>query len=345
MNTAEERKINVAQIGCGYWGPNLLRNLINLPGCRVALLADASAERRQYVQATYPQVPVAAEFEAALADASIDALVIATPARSHFALARRALLAGKHIFVEKPLAMTVAEVDELSAIAARQQRVVMAGHTFLYNSAVRHLRELVRSGELGQIYYVYSQRLNLGVLRSDINVMWNLAPHDVSILCYVLDGSPREVSAVGTAFIQPGIEDVVFMNMVWPGGVRGNVHVSWLDPNKTRCITLVGSKKMAVYDDTAKDKITVFDKGIDLVPGDRQGMPFDYQPFHRVVHRTGAMTKPALDYPEPLQVELSHFLECVRSGAEPLTGVTHAREVVRILEAAQQSLDRNRANP
>ena len=335
----------MAQIGCGYWGPNLLRNLISLPSCRIALLVEASAERRQYVQKTYAAVPVAADFEGALQNPDIDALVIATPARTHFSLAERALQAGKHIFVEKPLAMTVAEVDDLAALAAQRQRVVMAGHTFLYNAAVRHLRELVRSEELGQIYYVYCQRLNLGVLRSDINVMWNLAPHDVSILCYVLDGSPVEINAVGTAFIQPGIEDVVFMDLVWPGGVRANVHVSWLDPNKTRSITVVGSKKMAVYDDTAKDKITVYDKGIDLVPDDRQGMPFDHQPFHRVVHRTGAMTRPALEYPEPLQVELAHFIDCVQRGTEPLTGIAHAREVVRILEAAQQSLNRRRSQP
>lgn len=337
------RPIVIAQIGCGYWGPNLLRNLTALGGCKVALLAELSAERREYVAKTFSGLPVTAELERALDDPSIDALVIATPARTHHALARRALLAGKHVFVEKPLAMSVAEVDELAALAASRQRTVMVGHTFLYNAAVRHLRALVDSGELGQIHYVYSQRLNLGIVRSDINVMWNLAPHDVSILCYLLGGAPLQVEARGTDFIQNGIEDVVFMDLVWPNRVRGHVHVSWLDPNKVRAITLVGSRKMAVYDDMAKDKIAVYDKGADLVPEDRQGMPFDRPPVNRIVHRTGAVTLPALEYPEPLHVELSHFVDCIRTGATPLTGVAHAREVVGVLESAQRCLDRQRS--
>ncbi len=344
MNPPLSRKITVAQVGCGYWGPNLLRNLVALPECRVAMLVEASAERRAYGQTTFPDIPATADLERALADPAIDALVIATPARTHHGLARRALLAGKHIFVEKPLAMSVAEVDELAAIAVERGRVVMTGHTFLYNSAVRYLRTLVESGELGQVHYVYSQRLNLGIVRSDINVMWNLAPHDVAILCYLLGGPPQQIEARGTDFIQPGIEDVVFLDLVWPNRVRGHVHVSWLDPNKVRSLTLVGSRKMVVYDDMAKDKISVYDKGADLVPEDRQGMPFDRPPVNRIVHRTGAVTLPALDYAEPLHVELSHFLECIRTGATPLTGASHAREVVGVLETAQKSLDRQRSS-
>jgi predicted dehydrogenase len=335
--------LTIAQIGCGYWGPNLLRNLAVLPNARVGLVVEAAAERREYVTKNFPGVPVAVEVGRAVDDPAIEAVVIATPARTHFDLARRALRAGKHIFVEKPLAMSVREVDALAAIAREKNRVVMAGHTFLYNSAVRHLRSLVESGELGQLHYAYSQRLNLGIVRSDINVMWNLAPHDVAILCHLFGGPPQQVEARGTAFIQPGIEDVVFMDLVWPGGVRGHVHVSWLDPNKVRGLTLVGSRKMAVYDDMAKEKIMLYDKGADLVPEDRQGMPFDRPPQNRIVHRVGEMTRPALEYPEPLQVELQHFADCIRSGAEPLTGITHARQVVGVLETAQHFMERQRA--
>jgi predicted dehydrogenase len=345
MSSTAPRPLTFAQVGCGYWGPNLLRNLVTLPHSRVGLVAELSAARRDYVTQTFPDVPVTGDLTRAFDDPAIDALVIATPARTHFDLARRALQAGKHIFVEKPLAMSVAEVDALAALAAEHKRVVMVGHTFLYNSAVRHLRSLVESGELGRIHYVYSQRLNLGIVRSDISVMWNLAPHDISILCYLLGGPPIAVEARGTDFIQPGIEDVIFMDLVWPDRVRGHVHVSWLDPNKVRSITLVGSRKMAVYDDMAKDKIAVYDKGADLVPEDRQGMPFDRPPVNRIVHRTGAVTLPALDYPEPLHVELSHFSDCIRTGATPVTGVTHAREVVGVLETAQRFLDAQRSSP
>ena len=332
------RTVRVAQIGCGYWGPNLLRNLAGIPTCEVGLLVEASPERRSYVTQNFPNVPTRAEAEAAFTDPQIEACVIATPARTHFELARRALEHGKHIFVEKPLAMTVAEVDALAALARPRGLVVMAGHTFLYNAAVRHLRELIVSGELGRIFCIYSQRLNLGILRSDINVMWNLAPHDVAILCYLLGGPPVSVSAVGTDFIQPGIEDVVFMDMEWPDRVRGHVHVSWLDPNKIRSVTVVGSRKMAVYDDVAKDKIAIYDKGIDLVQDEKQGLAYDRPSANRPVHRSGQVVLPALDYPEPLRTELDHFLDCVRTGQEPLTGLSHAREVVRILELGELSL-------
>ena len=332
------RTVRVAQIGCGYWGPNLLRNLAGIPTCEVGLVVEASGERRNYVAQNFSNVPTGAEAEAAFTDSSIEACVIATPARTHFELAKRALEHGKHIFVEKPLAMTVAEVDALAALARPRGLVVMAGHTFLYNAAVRHLRELIVSGELGRIFCIYSQRLNLGILRSDINVMWNLAPHDIAILCYLLGGPPASVSAVGTDFIQPGIEDVVFMDMEWPDRVRGHVHVSWLDPNKIRSVTVVGSRKMAVYDDVAKDKIAIYDKGIDLVQDANQGMPYDRPSANRPVHRSGQVVFPELDYPEPLRTEMDHFFDCVRTGNEPLTGLTHAREVVRILELGEQSL-------
>src|SRR5688572_12918688 len=263
--------ITVAQIGCGYWGPNLLRNLNGLADCRVKYVVDASPDRRAFVTKNYPSVETLPDMRTALGDPGIDAVVIATPAATHAALAAEALVAGKHTFVEKPLAMSTAEVDGLASVAAERRLVLMAGHTFMYNAAVRYLRELVTSGALGDIYYIYTQRLNLGVVRQDVDALWNLAPHDISIVNYLLGAAPESVIATGTDYLQPGIADVVFMQMQYPGKIRASVHVSWLDPNKVRRMTVVGSRKMVVYDDVADDKIAIYDKGIDsYVPS----MPF-----------------------------------------------------------------------
>jgi len=254
----------LAQFGCGYWGPNLLRNFSALPGCTVKYVVDSSVERRGFVESNFPLSRAIETHQTVLDDPSVDGVVIATPAASHFSLANQVLDAGKHVFVEKPLATKVAEVDELSKRAAERNLVVMTGHTFIYNAAVRYVKQLIDAGELGEIRYIYSQRLNLGRIRADIDALWNFAPHDISIIQYWLGNpEPVSVSRQGMAYMQDGIDDVVFLSLEYPNKVIANIHVSWLDPQKVRKIIVVGSRKMVVYDDIAEDKITIYDKGID----------------------------------------------------------------------------------
>jgi predicted dehydrogenase len=329
----------LAQIGCGYWGPNLLRNFSALPGVRVKYLVDSSAERRTFVSRNFPATQAIADVAPVLADPEVSGVVIATPAGSHFTLAKAALEAGKHVFVEKPLATTVAEVDALGAIAQARGLIVMVGHTFLYNSAVRYVRGLIERGELGEIRYIYSQRLNLGRIRSDIDALWNFAPHDISIIQYWL-GNPEPLAVFrhGMDFMQSGIEDVVFLNISYPGKVMANIHVSWLDPQKVRKMIVVGSKKMVIYDDVADDKVAIYDKGIDRRAVLGQNMDFDSPPRAEYSYRSGDILLPQVKFVEPLKVEAEHFVECVRTGREPLTGVSHARTVVDILERARPAM-------
>jgi predicted dehydrogenase len=335
--------IYLAQLGCGYWGPNLLRNFSVQSDCHVKWLADPSPERRAYVETNFPKTQTTPNWEVAVGDPEVDAVVIATPASTHYALTRAALEAGKHVLVEKPLAMRTREADELMALVARKQCVLMAGHTFLYNAAVRYVKQLLDDGEVGQIYYIYSQRLNLGQVRSDVNAWWNLAPHDVSILLYLMNGElPVSVTAHGVDYIQPDVEDVVFATLTWANRVTAHIQVSWLDPCKTRRMTLVGSRKMVVYDDVSDDKIAVLDKGVDRVPKIGERMDYDLFNNYQLLHRMGDVWLPRIDFKEPLKVEAAHFLESVRTGRTPLTGPKHARDVVAVLEAGQQSLKKGR---
>jgi predicted dehydrogenase len=325
----------IAQVGCGYWGPNLLRNFSALPGCEVRYVVDASAERRAFVQANFPKTTAVESCDVVFDDPNIDAVVIATPAATHFELGRRALDCGKHILVEKPLATSVAEVDVLARAAAQRGLVVMAGHTFIYNAAVQYVKRLIDAGELGDVRYVYSQRLNLGRIRSDIDALWNFAPHDISIIQYWLDEEePATVSRQGMDCIQPGVDDVVFLNLTYPRKVIANIHVSWLDPQKVRKMTVVGSRKMVVYDDVADDKIAIYDKGIDKKAVLGEHMDFDQPMRPDFSYRSGDILLPQVKFVEPLRLEAEHFAECIRTGKEPATGITHARTVVSILERA-----------
>lgn len=332
MNT---EKLVLAQFGCGYWGPNLLRNFSALPNCWVKYVVDASADRRAFVQTSFPRTSAVESVETVLNDPEVRGIIIATPAASHFELALAALRAGKHIFVEKPLATRVAEVDELGRCAAQRQLVVMTGHTFLYNAAVRYVKKLIDAGDLGEIRYIYSQRLNLGRIRSDIDALWNFAPHDISIIQYWLgDPEPLTVSRQGMAYIQDSVEDVVFLSVVYPGKIMANIHVSWLDPQKVRKMIVVGSRKMVVYDDVADDKIAIYDKGIDRKAILGQHMDFDAPSRPEFNYRSGDILLPQVKFTEPLRAEAEHFVECIRQGRAPLTGVDHARTVVSILERA-----------
>lgn len=332
-------KITIGQIGCGYWGPNVLRNFSAQPGCWVKYVAEINPERQAYVRANFPKSEVVSDVDALLSDPEVDAVIVATPAGSHHTIAKQALESRKHVFVEKPLATSTEQADELVNLAASAGKTLMVGHTFLYNAAVRYAKKLLADESLGQLYYIYSQRLNLGQVRSDVNAWWNLAPHDVSILMYLMNGErPVSVSAVGVSYIQPGIEDVVFATLKWASGVTGHIHVSWLDPGKIRKMTLVGSRKMVVYDDVSDDKIKIYDKGVDRVPKIGERMDYDQSGDYQLIHRTGDIWLPKIAFQEPLKTEAAHFLECLRNGQQPLTGPQHARDVVAVLEATQTAL-------
>jgi predicted dehydrogenase len=330
------KRLVLAQFGCGYWGPNLLRNFSVLPDCSVKYVADKSADRRAFVERNFPQTRAVESCDAVLDDPEIDAVVIATPAETHFRLAKQVLEAGKHAFVEKPLATKASEVDELSDCAAERNLIVMAGHTFIYNSAVRYVKQLIDAGELGEIRYIYSQRLNLGRIRADIDALWNFAPHDISIIQHWLgDPEPVSVTRQGMAYMQEGIDDVVFLNLEYPGKIIANIHVSWLDPQKVRKMIIVGSRKMVVYDDIAENKIAIYDKGIDRKAILGENMDFDNPqplPFN---YRSGDILLPQVKFTEPLRVEAEHFKDCILNSQVPITGLKHARTVVSILERAR----------
>jgi predicted dehydrogenase len=326
--------LKVAQIGVGYWGPNLLRNLVANKRCEVLAVVDLSSDRREYVQDLYPFIQVYADVEKVFDNSDVDAIVIATPVASHFELAMNALKAGKHILVEKPMARSVEEVEQIGKLAGEKNLLAMVGHTFLYNSAVRYVKKLIDSGVLGDIRYIYSRRLNLGRIRSDVDALWNFAPHDISIIQYWLgDPTPLSVTKRGLDFIQSNISDVVFLNIIYPNKVMANIHVSWLDPRRVRSMTVVGSEKMVVYDDIAENKISIFDKGIDRMAVLGEHMDFDNQHFKTFNHREGDVILPRIDFQEPLKVEIEHFLDCIQNGTECITGVEHAKKVVQILES------------
>lgn len=330
--------INIAQIGVGYWGPNLLRNLVANEDCHVKTVVDFSEERRRFVKSNYPSVAVTDKGESVLDDPDVSAVVIATPVASHFQLAMKALSAGKHVLVEKPMATSVEEVEQIGGLAKEKSLIAMVGHTFLYNAAVTYVKQLIDSGELGDIQYIYSQRINLGRIRSDVDALWNLAPHDISIIQYWL-GDPEPVSILrrGMDYVQNGIDDVVFLNVVYPKNIMANIHVSWLDPHKVRQMTVVGSKKMVIYDDIAENKIAIFDKGINRMAVLGENMDFDKPNDFQFNHRSGDVVLPKIAWQEPLKVEIEHFIDCITNGAECLTGVEHAKKVVQILSISGRS--------
>lgn len=326
--------LKIAQIGVGYWGPNLLRNLVANCRCVVTSVVDLSPERLAYVHGLYPAIRTSANVEEIFQDPEIEAVVIATPVASHFDLAIRALSSGKHVLVEKPMATSVKNVERIGEAAHRGNLVAMAGHTFLYNAAVRYVKELIDSGDIGDIRYIYSQRLNLGRIRSDVNALWNFAPHDISIIQYWL-GDPKPLSVVrrGVSYIQDNVDDVVFLNIIYPNKVMANIHVSWLDPRRVRLMTIVGSRKMVIYDDIAENKIAIFDKGIERMAVLGEHMDYDSQLFQTFNHRSGDIILPKVDFQEPLKVEIEHFIDCIEKRIECITGIDHAMKVIGILES------------
>jgi predicted dehydrogenase len=289
--------VGIGVIGAGYWGPKHIRNFSSLPDANLCGVADSDPSRLAVLRAQYPQLTLTSDYRVLLLLPALDAVVIATPVRTHVRLAREALLAGKHVLVEKPLAASESEAQELVDLARASGRVLMVGHTFLYHPAVRMLRDLVQQGELGDIYYVHAQRLNLGLFQRDINVVWDLAPHDISILMYVLGMEPTAASARGYSHVQPSIPDVAHVDLLFPNGVHASIHVSWLDPKKVRRTTIVGSRKMVVYDDVQTlEKVRIYDKGVDAPPHTSGFGEF------QLSYRYGNITIPHLRSDEPLQI-------------------------------------------
>jgi len=323
--------LNVAVIGAGSWGKNLVRNFASAQGAALHTICDRDEKRLLALRPLYPQSKFTADLDKVLADQSVDAVVIATDAEFHFDHASAALSAGKHVYVEKPMCQSVAQAERLLA-AAPAGKTLMVGHLLLYHPAVAKLKSLVDSGELGSIYYMYAERLNLGVVRSKENAWWSLAPHDVSVVNYLFGASPERVSAQGQCYLQKGVEDVVFATLYFADGRMAQVHTSWLDPHKIRRMTIVGSQKMVTFDDMEPaEKVRVYDKGATA--------NLAYSSYGEAITlRQGDIHVPKIDSAEPLKLECQHFVDCVRAGAEPRSGGRGGLAAVRVLEAGQRSI-------
>ncbi len=327
---------SIAVAGLGYWGPNLARNFSQLPGCRLGALCDPDTGRLEKMGVQHPGVPRFQDLERMLEDSRVDAIAIATPVKHHYRLARQALLADKHVLVEKPFAATSAECSELIGLAMRRGLVLMVGHTFLYSAPVRMIGEIIASGDLGEIRYINSQRLNLGLFQQDINVAWDLAPHDISIILHLLGKMPLTVNCQGNAHITPGIEDVTNISMTFPDGRFATIQNSWLEPRKVRQMTIVGTRKMIVYNDIEpREKIRIYDTRVERPPHYDSFGEFQYS------YHYGDSYLPHIEQSEPLRCMCQHFLDCIEGGAEPLSGGDSGRDVVRVLEASSKSLREN----
>lgn len=323
----------VSIVGCGYWGPNLIRNFSSLPECRVKHVCDLDRNRTSHLKSIYPWVEPTPDFDDLVNDDEVDGIVIATPVSQHFALAKKSLLAGKHTFVEKPLATSSEQCRELIRIAEQERLTLMVGHTFVYSAPVRKMKEIIEKGAIGDILYISSRRLNLGLFQDDINVVWDLAPHDISIILYIMGEKPVSVNCQGKCHNHQGIEDVASMALDFPNGGFAVVHNSWLDPNKIREMTIVGSRRMIVYDDTQPlEKIKIYDKRVDIPPY------YDtFAEFHYSYHY-GDIYSPYVRQEEPLKVETQHFIDCIATGRRSESEGARGLDVVQVLEAASESL-------
>ena len=332
MKTTKEL-VKVGVVGCGYWGPNLIRNLRQSGECQLKLVCDMNAERLSHMRRLYPEVATTSSFEDLLNGADLDAVVIATPVRFHYEMAMAALRAGKHVFIEKPMARTEAEAEEIVALAEREGLVVMVGHTFLFSPAVRRMKEIVDAGDIGEVQYISARRLNLGLFQKDINVAWDLAPHDISILLHLLDERPLSVSCQGSSHVTRGIEDVTMMYLTFARNRCAFIHNSWLDPKKVRQMTVVGSQRMIMYDDTEPlEKLKVYDARVEVPPHYDTFAEFTFS------YHYGDAYVPYIKQDEPLKLECQHFLDCIREKCAPVANGRLGLEVVRILEAAGESL-------
>lgn len=328
--------VRVGVVGCGYWGPNLIRNIYQLDCCDLAMICDADPQRLARVGKLYPGATLTTSFQDVLDSSAVDAVVIATPARTHHAMTGQALAAGKHVLVEKPLAVTSPQCQDLISLAKQQGLVLMVGHTFLYNPALLMVKELSQPEYLGDLFYLYSHRVNLGRVQTDVNALWSIAPHDISIALFLVGQPPEKVSAQGAYYLSNQIEDVVFITLTFPGGVMGHIHVSWIDPSKTRKVTVVGSEKMIIYDDLADEgMVKVYDKGVKKVSN---GDGPQYGEFQYRLH-SGDVHLPRIRMTEPLANECRHFIECILENKTPTSDGENGLQVVQVLEAAQRSIE------
>jgi len=325
--------VRIGLVGYGYWGPNLVRNFHEIPTAEITALCDLREDRLKPLARKFPSAKLTTHHEELIRDKSIDALIIATPISTHYEIARQALTAGKHVMIEKPLAQNVRQAMILTQLARRHNRILMVGHTFEYNPAVLKVAEILKAGEVGKLFYIDSVRVNLGLHQSDgLNVIWDLAPHDLSIILHWVGEVPKKVSASGRAFVRSGVEDVAFLHLEFPGGVLAHIHLSWLAPTKIRRMTVVGDKKMVVYDDLeSAEKIKVADRGVHWDPAN---------PQLKVGYRMGDIVSPRVEVKEPLSEECNHFIQCILQNTRPLTDGEKGLQVVRVLEAADRSLKR-----
>jgi predicted dehydrogenase len=327
-------RVHVAVVGLGYWGPNLVRNLFELPEAEVECICDLSTEALERVGRRYPAIRRTRKLDDVLHDAAVDAVAIATPVSTHYELAWRALDEGKHVFVEKPLAGSWEQAVELTSRARERGTVLMPGHTFLYSPPVNRIKELIASGELGEIYSISTSRVNLGLHQPDVSVVWDLGPHDFSILRYWLDEVPTYASALCRSCVLPGTPDVAFVNLEFPSSTIASVELSWLAPSKLRRTTIIGSRKMVVYDDISSEPVRVFDSGVNVADPRTFGE-------YTLTYRTGDIVSPRLEVAEPLQLELADFCAAVRDGATPRSSPEVGADVVRVIEAVEASLARD----
>jgi len=327
------KPVNVGVVGCGYWGPNLIRNFRSLPECRLVAMCDLSESRLKHLHAIYPEVEVETNYERMLARTDINTVVIATSLKHHFPMAKASLLAGMHTLIEKPMAASTEQCEELVEIARSKGLVLMVGHTFLYSAPIRKIKEIVDNHEIGEIRYISARRLNLGLFQKDINVAWDLAPHDIAIILYIMQEMPHSINCRGGAHITPGIEDVTSMSLHFSKERSAIIHSSWHVPRKVREMTSVGSKRMIVYDDIlTQEKIKIFDARVERPPHYDTFAEFQYAYHYGDIH------SPYIKQDEPLKTECQHFLDCIRNGTVPITDGAAGMEVVQILEASSESL-------
>ena len=323
--------VRVGAVGCGYWGPNVIRNLDALDGFQLRTICDADPGRLNAVASRHPAARPTTRVQEVLEDASIDAVYLATPVSTHYELAKQALVSGKHVLLEKPLATRVEQAEELATLAAERRLVLLVGHTFVFSPPVRKVKDLIVGGQVGPIYYIETTRVNLGLFQKDVSVLWDLGPHDLSILLYWLEEVPMAVSARGRAFHGDTLEDVAFLTLEFPSGILAQIQLSWLAPSKLRRTSIVGRQRMIVYDDLEPvEKVKVYDRGVDRQPA-------SFGEF-QLTYRSGDILSPRLDTTEPLQLECAHWLECIRTGREPDVRPQSAVDVVRVIQAAERSL-------
>jgi len=332
-----DRDLGLAVIGAGYWGKNVVRNFSRVQGARLLGMADLVERNLDRARAAHPEVDCQSEYRTLLDRSDIDAVAVCTGAASHYSIAKDALLADKDVYVEKPITLEVAHAEELVQLAASRGRILMVGHLLLYHPCIQWIHSQIGGGEVGDLYYMYCQRLNLGIVRPDESAWWSLAPHDISIILHFFGALPTSVSARGNSYIRPGIEDVVFANLQFASGRTAEVHTSWLDPHKVRSLTLVGDRRMVTFDDVEpREKLRVYDKGADRQPG--------YANYAELISmREGDIWIPSIQMTEPLLIECQHFVDCVRERTEPLTPGQQGLDVVRVLCAGQESIARDGA--